>query len=233
MKGSTLPRGLLRNQETYREPWKTEGRLAPAVTAAVWARRFLLRFLWCLRGLILWTGTCKKEEQADFVIGSLVIRCFIFSNVFWLYDECLITGHSQVPRRSSRKPICSLRESMRSSCWKEWDSKVVFSDRPSSSDRGKTLVKGASTICSFYGGTVNVGHCLRHRAELRRTFLRYLFQELHSALQALHLLCNILQQADPSTCRHHTNVLMLGALNATFKGRSPEIDGSLPSVNKG
>lgn len=42
---------------------------------------------------------------------------------------------------------------MRSSCWKEWDSKVVFSDRPSSSDRGKTLVKGASTICSFYGGT--------------------------------------------------------------------------------
>lgn len=42
MKESTLPRGLLRNQETYTEPWKTEGRLASAVTAA---RRFLLCFL--------------------------------------------------------------------------------------------------------------------------------------------------------------------------------------------
>lgn len=38
---------------------------------------------------------------------------------------------------------------MRSSCWKEWDSKVVFSDKPSSSDSGKKLLKGANTSCSF------------------------------------------------------------------------------------
>ncbi len=61
----------------------------------------------------------------------------------------LACGHSHVPRRSSRKPICSLRESMRSSCWKEWDSKVVFSDQPSSSDSGKKLLKGANTNCNF------------------------------------------------------------------------------------
>lgn len=58
-------------------------------------------------------------------------------------------GHLHVPRRSSRKPICSLRESMRSSCWKEWDSKVVFSDQPSSRERGKKLLKGVKTSCSF------------------------------------------------------------------------------------
>lgn len=38
---------------------------------------------------------------------------------------------------------------MRSSCWKEWDSKVVFSDKPSSSDSGKKLLNGANANCNF------------------------------------------------------------------------------------
>lgn len=67
----------------------------------------------------------------------------------WTIKRVSLCSHSHVPRRSSRKPICSLRESMRSSCWKEWDSKVVFSDMPSSNDSGKKLLKGVSTNCSF------------------------------------------------------------------------------------
>lgn len=39
---------------------------------------------------------------------------------------------------------------MRSSCRKEWDRKVVFSGKPSSSDSGNRLLKGASTNCNFY-----------------------------------------------------------------------------------
>lgn len=39
---------------------------------------------------------------------------------------------------------------MRSSCWKEWDSKVVFSEKPSSNDSGKILVNGSSTSCNFW-----------------------------------------------------------------------------------
>lgn len=41
MKDSTPPRGLLQNQETYTEPWKTEAPLASSVTAAVLARFFV------------------------------------------------------------------------------------------------------------------------------------------------------------------------------------------------
>lgn len=84
--------------------------------------------------------------------------------------SALEPGHSHVPRRSSRKPICSLRESMRSSCWKEWDSKVVFSDQPSSRDRGKKLLKGAKTSCSFCSGRrkKKKKNCSEERKKTRR-----------------------------------------------------------------
>lgn len=34
----------------------------------------------------------QGKEQVGFVIGFLVIRCFIFSNVSWLHEEYLIPG---------------------------------------------------------------------------------------------------------------------------------------------
>lgn len=77
-------------------------------------------------------------------------------------------GHSHVPRRSSRKPICSLSESMRSSCWKEWDSKVVFSDKPSSSDSGKKLLNGANTNCNFCTEREREGHTKEIRILLQK-----------------------------------------------------------------
>lgn len=188
---------------------------------------------------------------------------------------------------------------MRSSCWKEWDSKVVFSDRPSSSDSGKKLLNGANTNCNFCarggrGGrmkecrrrtitqlinqkasvaqlqfssqsSLNLSACLtKHMFTSNKTsqnflkatvqvwhfieslfwgvksiqelllhhhkgsevllvhkggryrgrwlffehtcvFLTYLFQELNSVPQALHLLRHVLHQAERSTCRNHTN----------------------------
>lgn len=77
-------------------------------------------------------------------------------------------GHSHVPRRSSRKPICSLSESMRSSCRKEWDSKVVFSDKPSSSDSGKKLLNGANTNCNFCAEGEREGHTKEIRILLQK-----------------------------------------------------------------
>lgn len=59
--------------------------------------------------------------------------------------------HSQDPSCSSRKLICSLRESMRSSCWKEWTSRLPGSGSPRSSAREARLCSGASTSCSFCG----------------------------------------------------------------------------------
>ncbi|KAG1946430.1 1-acyl-sn-glycerol-3-phosphate acyltransferase alpha [Pimephales promelas] len=61
---------------------------------------------------------------------------------------------AQAPIRSSRNPTCSLRESIRSSCCRECDRKLVLSDRkllPSPTpSNGKSVVKGARTISSFY-----------------------------------------------------------------------------------
>lgn len=60
----------------------------------------------------------------------------------------------QAPIRSSKNPTCSLSESMRSSCCRECDRKLVLSGRkllvsPTPS-KGKSVVKGARTISSFY-----------------------------------------------------------------------------------
>lgn len=59
--------------------------------------------------------------------------------------------HSQDPSCSSRKETCSLRESMRSSCWKEWARKLPGSRSPWSSAREARLCRGPSTSCSFCG----------------------------------------------------------------------------------
>lgn len=76
-------------------------------------------------------------------LKRIVQRSFIHTNI------CL-----QAPIRSSRNPTCSLRESMRSSCCRECDRKLVLSGRkllvsPTPS-KGKSVVKGARTISSFY-----------------------------------------------------------------------------------
>lgn len=55
--------------------------------------------------------------------------------------------HLQVSSRSSRNEICSLRESILSSCWREWDRRLMGS-APTSSGSIR-LWKGASTSCSF------------------------------------------------------------------------------------
>lgn len=140
--------------------------------------------------LVFWLGVTKYSITLPVHAGSAISR------------------HSHVPRRSSRKPICSLRESMRSSCWKEWDSKVVFSEKPSSKDSGKTLVNGASTSCSFWMGGGQNERQAPPTAALGCPFLGYLLQELHSGLQALHLVRHVLQQAYPSACRNQANAFV-------------------------
>lgn len=99
-------------------------------------------------------------------------KCFVFNHEQSKRSSC---GHSHVPRRSSRKPICSLRESMRSSCWKEWDSRVVFSDKPSSSDSGKKLLKGANTNCNFCAAREKTGEEMRgKRTTLQKRTITHL-----------------------------------------------------------
>lgn len=56
---------------------------------------------------------------------------------------------SQEPSCSSRREICSLRESMRSSCWREWARRLPGSGSPCSRARDARLCSGASTSCSF------------------------------------------------------------------------------------
>lgn len=113
--------------------------------------------LWIIVALELWSLTEVQKLFLPSFQDHKVSAVFSYKN--WIspslegpfgsaVNKVSLCGHSHVPRRSSRKPICSLRESMRSSCWKEWDSKVVFS-KPSSRERGKKLLNGAKTNCSF------------------------------------------------------------------------------------
>lgn len=57
---------------------------------------------------------------------------------------------------------------MRSNCWKEWDSKVVFSDKPSSSESGKKLLNGAKTNCNFCTEGERGGHMKEKRKLLQK-----------------------------------------------------------------
>jgi hypothetical protein len=59
--------------------------------------------------------------------------------------------HSQDPSCSSRKETCSLRESTRSSCWKEWARRLPGSWSPCSKALEARLCSGSSTSCSFCG----------------------------------------------------------------------------------
>lgn len=61
------------------------------------------------------------------------------------------SGHLHVSSRSSRKEICSLSESILSSCCREWDSRLMGSAPTSSGSDVTRLWKGASTSWSFCG----------------------------------------------------------------------------------
>lgn len=65
------------------------------------------------------------------------------------YFNPAFSRHLHVSSRSSRKEICSLRESILSSCWREWDSRLMGSAPTSSGADGMRLWKGASTNWSF------------------------------------------------------------------------------------
>lgn len=65
------------------------------------------------------------------------------------YFNPVFSRHLHVSRRSSRKEICSLRESILSSCWREWDKRLMGSAPTSSGADGMRLWKGASTNWSF------------------------------------------------------------------------------------
>lgn len=81
--------------------------------------------------------------------------------------------------------------------------------------------------------SVNVRPLWRRRAELGHTFLRYLFQELHSGFQALHLPCHILQQADPSACGNQANAFInTWSPKHDPEERSPEMDWSFLNIPK-
>lgn len=66
-------------------------------------------------------------------------------------QPCFLSRHLHVSSRSSRKEICSLRESILSSCWREWDRRLIGSVPTSSGADGMRSWKGASTNWSFCG----------------------------------------------------------------------------------
>ncbi len=100
-----------------------------------------------------------SEDPAHLWSSSSPGRHLIKMFDIWSIDsDCTDVSYThislQAPMRSSRNPTCSLSESMRSSCCRECDRKLVLSGRklfvsPTPS-KGKSVVKGARTISSFY-----------------------------------------------------------------------------------